>query len=153
MIADSGGSGGSPVAIGTGDGFGVSLVAGGSDLNLLQRSNRGQNGAIWRSLERATADFAEFSLRDAGWPTSGASVGRRATQNDSHEKSNEFDSVRSCEFGTRKALAIFSQYPTSYSGRFLQNFSLIHATVDFEANFPKLGQRATVGFIVLYCNC
>ena len=58
------------------------------------------------------------------------------------KKSNEFDSVRSCEFGTRKALAIFSQYPTSYSGRFLQNFSLIHATVDFEANFPKLGQRA-----------
>ena len=51
VIADSGGPGGTPVAIGTGDGFGVSLVAGGSDLNLLQRSARGQNGAIWRSLE------------------------------------------------------------------------------------------------------
>ena len=49
-IADSGGSGGAAVAIGTGDGFGVSLVAGGSDLNLLQRSPRGQNGTIWRSL-------------------------------------------------------------------------------------------------------
>ena len=57
VIADSGGSGGSPVAIGTGDGFGVSLVAGGSDLNLLQRSNRGQNGAMWRSLERPAVIF------------------------------------------------------------------------------------------------
>ena len=57
VIADSGGSGGSPVAIGTGDGFGVSLVAGGSDLNLLQRSNRGQNGAIWRSLEPPEGTF------------------------------------------------------------------------------------------------
>ena len=57
VIADSGGSGGSPVAIGTGDGFGVSLVAGGSDLNLLQRSNRGQNGAIWRSLEPPEGKF------------------------------------------------------------------------------------------------
>ena len=50
-IADSGGSGGDAVAIETGDGFGVSLVAGGSDLNLLQRSPRGQNDTIWRSLE------------------------------------------------------------------------------------------------------
>ena len=57
VIADSGGSGGSPVAIGTGDGFGVSLVAGGSDLNLLQRSNRGQNGAFWRSLEPPIVTF------------------------------------------------------------------------------------------------
>ena len=57
VIADSGGPGGTPVAIGTGDGFGVSLVAGGSDLNLLQRSNRGQNGAIWRSLEPPIVTF------------------------------------------------------------------------------------------------
>ena len=57
VIADSGGTDGTPVAIGTGDGFGVSLVVGGSDLNLLQRSNRGQNGAIWRSLERPEGTF------------------------------------------------------------------------------------------------